>query len=71
MFALNDEAWRVVSEARNYEVNTKGEVRNRNTGRVLKAFGNNRTGHPQVTLMDAGYRVTRQVHTLVSDAFGG
>lgn len=64
------ETWRTISEAYNYEVSNEGNVRNKKTGRVLRTYPNNRSGRPQVTLMDAGYKLTRQVHTLVEGAFG-
>jgi hypothetical protein len=65
-----EERWRTVSVAWNYEVSNQGRVRNKRTGRVLKAHPNNRTGRPQVTMMDTGFRITREVHVLVRNAFG-
>lgn len=63
------ELWRTVRDAPGYEVCTDGRVRNKKTGRILKPSVNNGSGKPQVTMMDAGFRITRQVHTLVRDAF--
>lgn len=63
------ELWRTVRDAPGYEVCTDGRVRNKKTQRILKPSINNASGKPQVTMMDVGFRVTRQVHTLVHDAF--
>lgn len=62
--------WRRVSEAWDYEVNPEGVVRNRKTRRPLKPYPNNKTGHPQITLVDAGVRLTRQIHTIVKNTYG-
>jgi hypothetical protein len=64
-----EEIWHQIAEARNYEVSDQGNVRNKKTGRILKQHPNNITRRPQVTLMDAHFRLTQQVHTLVKDAF--
>jgi hypothetical protein len=63
------EAWRDVTWVNGYEVSNQGRVRNKKTKRILKTYPNNRTGRPQVTLTDAGYRLTRPVHKLVEEAF--
>lgn len=65
-----EEFWRTIEEAPNYEISDMGNVRNKKTGRVLKPSKNNVSLRPQVTLMDAGYRITRQIHTLLEEAFG-
>jgi hypothetical protein len=65
-----DEVWRTVSDAWGYDISNLGRVRNRRTGRILTPYLNNRTGQPQVTMMDAGFRITRQLHTLMKKAFG-
>lgn len=64
------EIWQTVGDAWNYEVSDRGRVRNRHTGRILRPYYNSLTGRPQVTMMDAGVRITRQVRSLVSEAFG-
>lgn len=63
------EIWRPVNCAWEYEVSNQGNVRNKRTGRILKPYPNNHTGRPQVTLTDAGYRITRPIHLLVEEAF--
>lgn len=62
--------WRDIESAWNYEVSDEGQVRNKKTGRILKTYKNNHSGRPQVTMMDAGFRVTRQIHTLIKNAYG-
>jgi hypothetical protein len=64
-----DEVWRVIRDARNYEVSDLGRVRNRKTGRILKA-GKNTAGQDQVVLMDGGFRLGRGVRSLVKKEFG-
>jgi len=64
------EVWRPISAALGYDISSKGRVRNRRTGRILKTSINNRSGKEQVTMMDGGFRVTRQIHTLKEHAFG-
>lgn len=64
------ERWKPVSCAWGYEISDQSRVRNKKTGRVLKPYLNNRTGRPQVTLIDDGYRITRPVHRLMEEAFG-
>ncbi|MFL6416756.1 MAG: NUMOD4 domain-containing protein [Bryobacteraceae bacterium] len=67
---VEEEEWQTIREARAYEISNLGRVRNKHTQRILKPYPNNRTGRPQVTLMDAGVRLTRQIHTLMEDTFG-
>jgi hypothetical protein len=64
-----EELWRIVEEARNYEVSNQGRVRNRKTGRILKTTPNS-NGRPHVVLMDRHFRVGRNVSKLVERAFG-
>ena len=67
------EVWKVVADWRNYEVSSKGRVRNRDTGHVLNqrfTTGNRRI----VTLYranDYSYRRDQRVHELVARAFLG
>jgi len=63
------EIWKPVDWIDGYEVSNEYRVRNTKTGRILKTYPNNRTGKPQVTLMDKGYRLTRPVHKIVEEAF--
>lgn len=66
--------WRSIQLDSNYEVNTDGEVRRRDTGRVLKQQLSHR-GYLMVTIRigDAGNRktATASVHRLVAHAFLG
>ncbi len=66
---LAGERWAIVEEAPKYEVSDMGRVRNRKTGRILKQF-NMSVGAPTVTLMDAGWKLSRSVPKLVRAAFG-
>lgn len=60
--------WRTISEAPNYEINVAGQVRNKKTGRILKQQQIGRVSI--VTMMDAGFRLTRSVPLLVDRTFG-
>jgi hypothetical protein len=66
---MEEEVWRIIPEARNYEVSDQGQVRNRRTGRVLKA-SKTTSGRDQVVLMDGGYRLGRTVKSLMKKEFG-
>lgn len=56
---------RQIQRAPNYEVTDTGDVRNRATGKMLKPFIADRTGHLAVTLHEKRY----YVHVLVAEAF--
>jgi hypothetical protein len=65
-----NEAWAEVRKMPRYEVSTVGRIRNKDTGRILKPFTQNR-GYRQIVLSgDTGtWRPT--VHRLVAEAFLG
>lgn len=63
-----EEAWKRVEEAPSYEVSKDGQVRNRNTGRVLKPQKNT-DGLAQVSLREGGKTLTRGVNALVKRTF--
>ena len=63
-----EEIWKQIPEAVKYELSNFGQVRNVKTGRILKLHHIGRT--PIVTLMDAGFRITRSVPKLVDQLFG-
>jgi len=60
------EIWKTIDDYENYEVSTFGKVRNKNTGRVLKAA--NKGGYYSVGL-SKGKNKTFSVHQLVAKAF--
>lgn len=64
------EAWLSVTGFPQYEVSSHGGVRNRTTGRRLKASPD-AWGYPRVTLRRAGEGCYRKVHILVLEAFIG
>jgi NUMOD4 motif-containing protein len=66
---MEEELWRLIKDARNYEVSNQGRVRNRKTGRVLKP-SKTASGRPQVVLMDGSERLGRSVVALVKKEFG-
>jgi NUMOD4 motif/HNH endonuclease len=67
--ARTPEYWKIIEEFPNFEVSNKGNVKNRETGRILKQTING--GYPQVSIpRDRGY-AQRKVHRLVAEAFVG
>lgn len=62
------EIWKTIEGFENYEVSTEGEVRNKNTGRVLKQWLNE-NGYFQVVLCLNGKKTVKRVHRLVAEAF--
>lgn len=62
------ENWRDVDDFPNYLVSDDGRVKNRTTGRVLKAC-NDTYGYPQVILSNNGHKKSHRVHRLVTKAF--
>lgn len=61
--------WRIIAGAEGYEVNEVGEIRNVNSGRILKTHVL-RSGHVTVGVTsDEGERVKRYVSHLVATAF--
>lgn len=62
------EIWKPISGYENYEVSSCGNVRNINTGHLLRARGN-KLGYKNVTLRTGGASKTLSVHRLVATAF--
>ena len=60
--------WRVITEYPTYEVSTDGQVRNKKTGRVLKANPNG-FGYLHVGLRKDNKGHTKMIHRLVGEAF--
>lgn len=68
------ERWKVIEDFPRYEVSDRGQVRNRETGRVLKQQRINQTGRRKSTLLAVypsmdGKRHLKTVHRLVAAAF--
>lgn len=63
-----EEVWMRIVEAPTYEVSSNGQVRNRGTGRVLKACKNT-TGVQIVSLREGHRALTRSVNALRKKAF--
>ena len=62
------EKWKQVIGYSNYEVSDKGNVRNTNTGRILKTAMQN-SGYTIVSLRKNGKTKTVSIHRLVLEAF--
>lgn len=60
--------WKTAYPYIKYEVSDNGEVRNKRTGHVMRAYPNNR-GYLKVPLMDSGSQKSVFVHRLVAKAF--
>ncbi len=66
------ERWKIIQGYVNYAVSTNGRVRNLNTGKLLKHQSSRRGGnYAFINLSKSGYRVNRNVHVLVAQAFLG
>jgi hypothetical protein len=63
---MENEIWKQIPFEQNYEVSTKGRVRNKETGHI-KSHRLARTGYPRVTLYPSGK--TYQIHRLVMLTF--
>lgn len=64
---MTEEIWRVIEEARSYQVSNLGRVKNIHTGRILKP--NLSTGTASVLLRHNGQSLRRGVPKLVAMAF--
>lgn len=62
------EQWKRNKEFDNYELSTNGQVRNFNTGRILKT-SINKKGNEQVCLRKDNRQYTKAVHRLMIDTF--
>ena len=68
---LSGEEWRRIPGFSKYEITRDGDVRNVNSGRLLKESQNPTTGAYSYTLCrDAGGTTCRNYVSLVSDAWG-
>ena len=63
-----NEAWRSVDGFINYQVSNIGNVRNANTGRILKPK-TDRYGYMTVGIYDGNNRKLCKIHRLVGKAF--
>lgn len=62
------ETWTNIESFPMYDVSDRGRVRNRNTGRILRA-GKNPKGYSIVSLYTDGKSHTQKVHRLVAEAY--
>jgi hypothetical protein len=60
--------WKIITDFPNYEVSTKGEVRNRNRGVILKT-SLDICGYEVLQLYKEGKRWYKRVHRLVAEAY--
>ena len=65
------ELWKPVRSGENYEVSNLGQVRNSNTGRLVKPFVDRDQTYDRVQLCNNGRSRKVMVHTLVAEAFIG
>lgn len=65
---LIGEQWKRSKEFDNYELSTNGQIRNYNTGRILKTTINKK-GNEQVCLRKDNRQHTKSVHRLMVDTF--
>jgi hypothetical protein len=69
---VSRERWRVVKAFNNYQVSTKGRVRNKLTKKILRTMSHERGGYyPFVDLRQDGKRKCINVHILVAEYFLG
>ena len=65
---MENENWKSIKGYSNYEVSDNGNVRNKDTGRILKAEDNG-YGYYRVSLYIGGKASKKRIHRLVADAF--
>ena len=65
------EIWKTIAEAPNYEISTKGNVRNKTSRRMLKPQAFGATGYKQVSLKikETNKFQKRYIHRLVAQTF--
>ena len=65
------EIWKTIAEAPNYEISTKGNVRNKTSKRMLKPQAFGATGYKQVSLKikETNKYQKRYIHRLVAQTF--
>ena len=63
------EEWRPIARAPNYEINSRGQIRNGFNQRILKTFYNERTNHQQVVVVQDGKSILLEPHREVIRAF--
>jgi hypothetical protein len=61
------EEWRVIEKATNYELSNCGQVRNKNTNKILKPTLN--SGYLTITLTTNNRKTISKIHRLVSEKF--
>jgi hypothetical protein len=62
--------WKAIYGFSKYEANDKGEIRNKQSKRILKPYSNRKNGYLQVRVSnDNNESVTRKVHVLILMAF--
>ena len=67
---LTNEEWRTIPGFTKYEITQDGDVRNRETRRLLKEVQNKRTGHYHYTLWrDGGGKTGRTYQSLLRDTW--
>ena len=62
------EEYKIIKDFENYEISNFGNVKNFNTGRILKP-GNDGRGYFIVNLYKDGKQFTKKIHKLVANAF--
>lgn len=60
--------WRDITEFSNYEISSSGLIRNKKTGRIMKAFTKGRN-YPTVALFKNGKTFQRFIHRLMAYAY--
>ena len=62
------EEYKIIKDFDNYEISNFGNVKNINTGRILKP-GNDGRGYFFVKLYKDGKKFNKKIHKLVANAF--
>jgi len=64
---MSDVVWKKIKDNSNYSVSTDGNIRNDNTGRILKYYVRN--GYKSITLSKNNTKKTYNIHTIVAENF--